>query len=185
MERKRVPKAKEKRIRLPARQERFCQEYIIDLNATRAARDSGFAKKSARVTACRLLTNANIQKRIQQLKKDRSERTRITQDMVLKELAAVGFSDFKHYGQINKDGGVEFYPFDDIEGDKTRAIKSMKEVDGAQSHSMSMKLHDKIKPLELLGKHLDMFADIHKLNVNGTVIFKVISAVPRPKEKRE
>ena len=151
-----------KRVILPARHEKFCQEYIIDLNGTRAARDAGFAKKSARVSACRLLTKANIQKRIQQLKKDRSERTGITQDMVLKELAAVGFSDFKHYGQINKDGGVEFYPFEDIEGEKTRAIKSMKEVDGAQSHSMSLKLHDKIKPLELLGKHLGMFPERHE-----------------------
>ena len=182
---KKVPKTGMKRIHLPARQERFCQEFIIDLNATRAARDAGFSKKSARVTACRLLTKANIQKRIEQLKKDRSERTKITQDMVLKELAILGFSDFKHYGEINSDGGLNFFPFEDIKEEKTRAIKSMKEVIGARSHSIGLKLHGKEKPLELIGKHLGMFVDEHKLNVTGTVVFKVISAVPRPKEKEE
>lgn len=183
MKSKKALQAELKRIQLPARHERFCQEYIIDLNATRAARDAGFAKKSARVTACRLLTKANIQKRLEQLKKDRSERTKITQDMVIKELAIPAFSDFKHYGEINKDGGLDFYPFDNIESEKTRAIKSMKEVDGKNSHSIGLKLHDKIKPLELIGKHLGMFVDIHKVNVNGSIIFKVVSAVPRPKRK--
>jgi phage terminase small subunit len=170
-------------IKIPVRHERFCQEYIIDFNGARAARDSGFAKRSARVTASKLLTNPNIQKRIQQLMNDRSERTKITQDMVLRELAILGFSDFKHYGQIDKDGALEFYPFEKIKDEKTRAIKSMKEVSGAQSHSISLKLHSKEKPLELIGKYLGMFVDEHKLNLTGSVIFKIISAVPRPKEK--
>jgi len=111
---------------------------------------------------------------------DRSERTKITQDMVLRELAILAFSDFKNYGQIDNDGGLEFYPFKKIEEEKTRAIKSMKEVSGAQSHSMGLKLHDKVKPLELIGKHLSMFNEKLEfpkgipLNVSAPELIKLV-----------
>jgi len=162
--------------------EKFCQEYVIDFNGTRAAKAVGFGKtrRSSSMASVRLLARIDIQKRISKLMADRSERTRITQDMVLQELAVLGFSDFKHYGQIKNDGSLEFYSFKKIKDEKTRAIQSMKEITGASGRSISLKLHEKVRPLELLGKHLGMFVDTHNVNLTGNI--KVISAVPRPRK---
>ena len=67
-----------------AKHERFCQEYIIDLNGTKAYERTYGKVKAARVQASKLLSKANIQARIAELKEIRSERTVITQDMVLR-----------------------------------------------------------------------------------------------------
>ena len=90
--------------------EEFCQQWIIDFNAARAAQVAGGCKerKAARVTGCHWLARADVSKRIAELLKDRSERTQITQDMVIRELAILGFSDFRHYGQVKKGGDMQF-----------------------------------------------------------------------------
>lgn len=165
------------------REEEFCQQYVIDFNGARAAHDAGYGKDRTcgRVQASKLLTREHISKRVAELMKNRSERTQITQDMVLQELAVVGFSDFKNYGRIKKDKNLEFYPFSKIEGDKTRAIESMKQVDSQSGRSISMKLHGKVRPLELIGKHLGMFADTTNVNLTGDI--KVITAIPEIKKK--
>lgn len=169
------------------REEEFCQQYVVDFNGARAAFDAGYGKDKtcSRVQASKLLTREHISKRVAELMKNRSERTQITQDMVLQELAVVGFSDFRNYGRIKKDKNLEFFPFDKIEGDKTRAIESMKQVDNPSGRSISMKLHGKVRPLELIGKHLGMFADTTNLNLTGDI--RVLTAVPRSngKEKEE
>ena len=146
------------------RWEEFCQQYVVDFNGARSARDAGFGKAAARVQASQMLARVVIQKRVAELMKDRSERTQITQDMVIQELAAVGFSDFKHYGQIKKNGDLELYPFKKIKDEKTRAIENIKQTASPHGKSISMKLHGKVEPLKLLGKHLGMFVEEHKFS---------------------
>lgn len=70
--------------KLTAKQEMFCKEYIIDLNATQAAIRSGYSKDTATEIGCENLTKPNIQERIAELSKDREERLEITADEVLK-----------------------------------------------------------------------------------------------------
>lgn len=65
-------------------QERFCQEYVIDLNARRAATAAGYSKRTAAQQGSRLLNDVNVAARIKELQKDISDRLGITQDMVLK-----------------------------------------------------------------------------------------------------
>lgn len=74
---------------LTPQQERFVQEYLIDLNATAAYQRAGYkaAGKVATVNASRLLANANVMLAINQGKSDREERTQITADQVLKNIA--------------------------------------------------------------------------------------------------
>ena len=74
---------------LTPRQERFVGEYLLDLNATQAAIRAGYAPRSARVTAARLLTKADVRNRVNQLKSERSERLQIDSDWVLLELLDV------------------------------------------------------------------------------------------------
>src|SRR5690554_3470514 len=72
---------------LTDKQKRFCEEYIIDLNRTKAAIRADYSEETADVQGSRLLKNVKVQKEIEKLKKARSKRTQITADRVLKELA--------------------------------------------------------------------------------------------------
>lgn len=77
---------------LTERQNRFVQEYLVDLNATQAAIRAGYSEKSAGTQGCRLLANAEVQQAIQRAMEERQARTGITQDDVVQELKAVAFA---------------------------------------------------------------------------------------------
>jgi len=179
------------------RRARFVQEYLKDLNATKAAERSGFSKKTARQAGSRLLSNVNIQRAITAAMKKREERTEITQDKVLKELAIIGFSDLKDYMRIDRDtGAIESKGFEDMPPESSRALESITEdrvikedADGKKTtvyDKVKFKLHDKPKSLELIGKHLGLFKDQSEVRLCGEVVIKVVSAVPRaPKEPKK
>lgn len=178
-----------------AKHERFCQEFIIDLNGTKAAERTKYSKKTAAEQASRLLTNVKVQQRIAELQKKRSERTAISQDRVLKELAMIGFSDLRNYITIDKlTGAIQAKGFEDMPEGESRVLKSVKEdrvikedADGKKMtvyDKVKFELWDKPKALEMIGRHLAMFIDRTNLNVSGQVIMRVISAVPRPKKNK-
>jgi phage terminase small subunit len=77
-------KETKEKVKLTAKQEMFCKEYIIDLNATQAAIRAGYSKDTATEIGCENLTKPNIQKRISELSKDRNEKLEITAIEVLK-----------------------------------------------------------------------------------------------------
>lgn len=78
---------------MTAKQEKFCREYLLDLNATQAAIRAGYSKKTAVEQGCRLLINVNISKRIQASQKKQQEKTEITLDKILKEYSKIAFFD--------------------------------------------------------------------------------------------
>lgn len=170
--------------------EEFCQQYILDLNGTKAAIRAKYSKKTARVQASQLLTKLNISKRIAELKAIRSERTQITQDMVLRELLILACSDFRDYGEIVKekacpDGRLKLKVFKEMKGDVTRAIKSISEHITKDGIQLKFKLHGKEKPLELLGKHLGMFMDKLEIGDNLAKVIYEISEKFLPKDKKK
>jgi phage terminase small subunit len=71
---------------LTPKQQRFVEEYLTDLNATKAAERAGYSKKTANPQASRLLANVNVQEAITNAKNKRSERTEIDQDWVINKL---------------------------------------------------------------------------------------------------
>ena len=169
--------------------ERFCQEYIIDLNQTKAYERTYGKVKSARINASRLLTKANIAARIAELKEIRSERTVITQDMVLKELKILAESDIQDYLEVveqysgSKDGRLKLKMFAEMKGNATRAIKSISEHITKDGIQLKFKLHSKERPLELLGKHLNMFIDTFDIGDNlKKLLVDRIFTDKRPKE---
>lgn len=168
--------------------EEFCQQYIIDLNATKAAERAKYSKKTAAQQASRLLSNVKIQKRIAELKAIRSERTQVTQDMVVKELLILARSDFRDYGEIVKedahpDGRLKLKVFKEMKGDATKAIKSISEHITKDGIQLKFKLHSKERPLELLGKHLGMFIDKFDIGENlKQLLVERIFTDKRPKE---
>lgn len=148
------------------KQKIFADEYLIDLNATRAYRVAYPAVKKDETAAqagSRLLRNVKVAKYISERIQDRQQRTEITQDMVIKELAAIGFSKATDYVTI-KGGVVCIKDTDALTEDQIRAIAGIKE--GA--NGIEIKLNDKEKALELLGRHLGMWND--KLDINAPAL---------------
>lgn len=151
---------------MTAKQERFVQEYLIDLNATQAAIRAGYSPKTAQEQSARLLSKVMIQAAISKAQAERSRRTGNNQDRVIRELAKVAF--------LNP---VDVIDMDDatIQGeanrDDTACIASVKvktiPTDDGPITEREVKTYDKLKALELLGKHLGMFTD--KLKVEGVV----------------
>src|SRR5690606_3575297 len=78
---------------LTPKQERFCREYLIDLNATQAAIRAGYAEGSAKVTASRLLSNANVAARLAQLQEKTARKLEISAETVARELALLAFAN--------------------------------------------------------------------------------------------
>ena len=74
------------------KQQRFCYEYLIDLNATRSAIRAGYSERTANKIASELLKNKEIKEKIEQLKEEQQKKLEITLDTVLKEIAVIAFS---------------------------------------------------------------------------------------------
>lgn len=172
---------------LTAKQQRFCDEYLIDLNATQAAIRAGYSEKYANTNASKLLQITTVAEYIEKRKMDRIERTEITQDMVLKELANIAFSNAADYAAVvEKDATIQcengaVIPLLDDDGNpvKYRTVEPVltQDLTEDQKRALSVikkgrdgfevKPYDKIRALELLGKHLGMFTE--KVEVKGEV----------------
>jgi len=161
-------KSKANRSKLTDKQKRFIEEYLIDLNASQAAIRSGYSPKTANRIGTENLSKLVIQDKIQQAQQKRSLRTEITQDRVLKELALIGFSDMGDFITINEEGSIRAKPLDSLQEGKSRIIKKVKEKrttritrEGEEITDIfyEFELHDKVKCLEMMGKHLGMFIE--------------------------
>ena len=146
-----------------AREEKFCEEYMIDLNATAAAIRAGYSPKTAQ-NALQWITEGtdrekpSLRARIDELRARQSKRTGITADRVLRELAAVAFADVS--GLVGEDGEIDR----ETDPDSARAIASIRTVRTEFGPATEIRMADKNKALELLGKHLGLFTD--QVNVN-------------------
>lgn len=158
---------KEKYGKLTDKQDRFCREYVIDLNATQAAIRAGYSKRSARSVGCENLTKPNIQKRIQALGRKVADKLELTAERVLMELQRIAFFDPSDL--FNESGKIK--PLSEIPEDARRVIAGIDCVvsgGGANAEDVQkLKLHDKKGALELLGKHLKLFTE--KVEHSGDV----------------
>ncbi len=135
---------------------RFVEEFVVDLNATKAAERSGYSKKTARSIGSELLTFPDVREAIAEEMKKRSERTGITADMVLKELARLGFSNMSDYGKWGE-SGVTLTDSDTLTEEQTACVSEVSETTTKEGGTIKFKLHDKRASLELLGRHLGIF----------------------------
>ena len=140
--------------KLNDRQKRFADEYLIDCNATQAAIRAGYSEKTARSLGQRLLTNVDIADYIDKRNKARVERTQITQDFVLTELMKIATSDGTDFATVGNRNRVTLTPTDDLPPEKRAAVASVKK--GAKGE-IEVNTYDKLKALELLGRHLGLF----------------------------
>lgn len=173
---------------LTENQKRFADEYLTDLNATRAYKEvykNCKKDETASAAASRLLRNVSVSEYIESRIKERMQRTEITQDMVLNELAAIAFAKASDYAKViktqavyttkegvripleNDDGtpvmiaDVELKLTDELTEKQIRAISGIKHG----KYGIEVSQCDKVRALELLGRHLGMFKD--KLELSG------------------
>lgn len=150
--------------KMTPKQKRFCDEYLIDLNATQAAIRAGYSVKTAQEQSSRLLSNVMVQEAISKAMAARSKRTGVNQDRVVLELAKIAF--VKMTDAVDSNGRIR----EDATDDDLACIESIKykESDNEFGGSVEreVKIGSKLKALELLGKHLGMWND--KLDVNIT-----------------
>lgn len=189
---------------LTDKQKRFCEEYLIDLNATQAAIRAGYSPKTAEQTASRLLRNVKVQEYIAKRQKELSRSTEITQERVIKELALIAFSNNADYAHVvekklqveaggalvdvlDKDGKPVMYRTvepvltEELTEEQKRALAVIKKGrDG-----LEVKSCDKVKALELLGKHLGIFTDKIEANVNDTTRSELSELLAQRKARGE
>lgn len=140
---------------LTKKQKTFIDEYLIDLNATQAAIRAGYSPDTAKDIGCENLAKPNIRTCIDQAMAERSKRTGVSQDRVIRELARIAF--------VNAPDMIDTKTAtlkEDATEDDTAAIQSVKVKQMSGDTEMierEIKLADKIKALELLGKHLGMY----------------------------
>ncbi len=161
--------------KLNGRQQLFVLEYLVDRNAEQAAIRAGYSPKYARGNAHKLVANSCIAAEIQRLGQKTAQKLEITRESVMQELAVVGFARATDFVQvetepatklgihpitgevINVPGGycqtVRITNTADLPEDKAAALASIKQT----ANGIEVKLHDKLRALELLGKALGLF----------------------------
>lgn len=165
---------------LNAKQQRFVDEYLVDLNATQAAIRAGYSKKTAGAIGGELLEKPEIASAVAVGQAKRENRTHITQDKVLRELAILAFSDVRHF-QYDEDSG-KLLLSENAPDEAWRAVSSVKyrtvtSKNGDRIHEAELKLWDKNSALQMAGKHLGMFLD-RVANPDGSALSGSVVVVP-------
>ncbi|ERI92145.1 terminase small subunit [Clostridiales bacterium oral taxon 876 str. F0540] len=152
--------------KLSLKQKIFCDEYLIDLNATQAAIRAGYSFSTAKEIGSENLTKPNIRAYIEKAMAERSRRTGINQDRVIRELAKVAFINIADVIDIDNVTVKEDASEDDLAAIASVKVKRYNSENG-NSVEREIKFADKLKALELLGKHLGMFKD--KIDINASL----------------
>lgn len=162
------------------KQQRFVEEYLVDLNATEAAKRAGYSERTAYSIGQENLNKPEIAEAIEAAQQQRAERTEVTADRVLDELARIGFADLR--GAFTPGGNL--LPPEDWPDGLAAAISAIEVVtkpsggqgeDGSKEveHVHKIKLWDKNSALEKIAKHLGMFVDRHEHTGNVTFLMNM------------
>lgn len=157
--------------KLTDKQELFCREYIIDLNAKQAAIRAGYSEKTAAEQGARLLTNVNVQNYIYELKQKRNDRTEVNADYVLNRLVDIDQMDVADI--LNDDMSLK--PLSEWPKCWRQTLQGvdiiyMASKDDTETLIKKIKWPDKVKNLELLGRHVNVQAFKDKVEQESTNI---------------
>lgn len=160
---------------LNPKQRLFVNEYVKSRNATAAAKRAGYSKKTAHSQGPRLLENVEIKAAIDNFLNRATEKAELSVASVLAELKKVGFAKLAH--AFGPDGAL--LPLDQMPEDTQAALAGVESDEifvgrGATKmqigHTRKVKMVDKIRALELIGKHFKMFTDVTEVKTNGIQI---------------
>jgi len=162
---------------LSDKQQLFCEEYIIDLNGTKAAIRAGYAESTAAAAASKFLNdNIDVRRYIAHLKKERAKRLEVSADRIVEELARIAYADHRTF--YDKDG----FPIslELLTDDQQAAVKNIKwrywneKYDGKPQDPEKIQrvvdhyyFYDRVDALKMLGHHLGMSLDKPSEKVQG------------------
>ncbi|EEE1738636.1 TPA: terminase small subunit [Citrobacter freundii] len=186
-----APKRKSTQYKpLTAMQEAYAQEYTkCPENQTQAAINAGFSPNTAAVKASVMMRDERIKKRIAELMEERNKRLRVSADYVLLRLVEIDQMDVIDI--LNDDGTLK--PIREwpkiwrttLSGfDLSSTIMNMDET-SIETILKKIKWPDKVKNLELIGKHVDVNAFKERLEVSGTVTIADRMAKARRRVKEQ
>lgn len=167
--RKRSPKPK-KVEGLNDRQLKFCDEYLLCLNLTQAAINAGYSPRSSPQMGEALMKKHEVAEYIKKKMEKREKRVEVKQDRIIEELAKIAFSDMKNVATWGN-GSVTFLDSEELSSDVTASISEISSSYGENSSSMKVKLHDKLRALDMLGRHLNLEMSKQKtsLDITGSI----------------
>lgn len=161
------------------RQRIFVEEYLIDRNATQAAIRAGYSQKTAYSIGQRLLKKVEIQEAIKKRTEARIRRTDITADFVLTEIMKVASADASDFVKVGKRNRVQIIPTEEIPKDKLAALSGVKR---GKNGELEVKLYDKLRALEMLGKHLGLFDKSQKDEADQAALAEFLKAASPTEE---
>ena len=140
---------------LKGKQARFVEEYLKDLNATQAAIRAGYSVKTAYRTGADNLKKPQVAEAIEEASKERSERTLVQADDVVRQLVRMGLADPRRL--YDEEGNL--LPPHKLPEDIAMAVQAVDVIrnispEGVVTETYKYKLSDRVKPLEMIGKHL-------------------------------
>jgi len=160
--------------KLTEKQKRFVEEYLIDLNATQAAIRAGYSPKTADRIGPELLGKTCVLETIQKAIAERSRRTGINQDRIIRELAKIAFVNAADVINFDEATIRDYVDSDDTAAIQAVKVKRIPTQDG-DIIECEIKIADKLKALELLGKHLGMFKD--NINLQADFGVKIVDDI--------
>ena len=169
---------------LTAKQERFCQEYLTDFNATQAARRAGYSEKTVKQAGTENLAKPAIQARIRELQQPHKEKLDISAERVLEELSLIAFARPKTYMSWNN-SSLTLIDSENLTETETAAIASVSYKETSTQFGgttqVELKFHDKVKALStILDRYLDIDAAIALLDSKGfDAVPKILPAPPQ------
>lgn len=149
------------------KQKRFCEEYVIDWNGTRAAIKAGYSEKTAGVIAMENLKKPYIQQYIEEIQKDLSKLSGVTALRNILELKKIAYASIAQF----KDGWMAEKDFNDLTEDQKSCLSEIvhqtKSYKDSTDKIVKFKLHDKQKAIELLNKMLG-FNEADKIDLSNS-----------------
>lgn len=174
--------------KLTDKQELFAREFIVDLNATQAAIRAGYSEKTAEQQGYQLLHKTSVLKLIAELKSQRNERNEIDADYVLRRLVEIDQMDVLDI--LNDSGDLKPISEWPVVWRTTLSgldIQAMAGEEGTAALMKKIKWPDKVKNLELLGKHVTVqaFKENIKTEITGNNGGPIVTADMSPEEAAE
>ena len=161
-----MPKSKDKK--LTPKQQKFVDEYLIDLNATQAAIRAGYSAKTAEWIGPQLLGKSHVAEAIKARRDELSRKTEVTQERIILEMSRLAFMDIRSL--FNQDGSL--IPIKQLSDSAAAAIAGIDVVqignsDAGVGHVMKYKLPDKNRALENLARILGYLDKVKNKEQDG------------------
>ncbi|MCF8719375.1 terminase small subunit [Nitrospina gracilis] len=141
---------------LTAKQKRFVEEYLIDLNATQAAIRAGYSRKTANVQGSQNLTKLSIHTEIQRGLYERSKRLEARRERLLNELASIAFTNISDVCSWGPDG-IKLIPMEELTPEQKVGISQITFSFDKNAQVTGVKMHNKLRALHLLAKHMGIY----------------------------